>query len=328
MNKRSLGSTNFEVSEIGFGAWQIGADWGVEVPIDTALESLSAAADAGVNFIDTADVYGAGRSEQIIGEFIQGRDDEIIVATKMGRATSDWNDSYDEISKAAELSCKRLGVDSLDLVQLHCIPEQTLKGLKAFENLEKIKEQGLIKNYGVSVETIDEGLFCIENSATTSLQVIFNIFRQRVVTDLLEKAASNNVGIIARVPLASGLLSGKFSKDHQFAETDHRKFNADGQLFNVGETFAGVPFEVALEFVDEIESILNEELLEASLAQKSLRWILDHEQVSTVIPGATTVKQASQNAEVSKFAPLSEEAHLKLDSLYNEKIDSNVRGRY
>ena len=328
MKKRSLGNSGFEVSEVGFGAWQIGADWGVEVPVDTALAALNAAADLGVNFIDTADVYGAGRSERIIGEFIKGRTDEIIVATKMGRATSDWNDSYDEISKAAELSCKRLGVDSLDLVQLHCIPEQTLRGLKAFENLEKIKDEGLIKNYGVSVETIDEGLFCIENSSTVSLQVILNIFRQRVVSELLDKAASNNVGIIARVPLASGLLSGKFSKGHQFNESDHRKFNADGQLFNVGETFAGVPFEVALEFVDDVEIILSGELYEASLAQKSLRWILDHEQVSTVIPGATTVLQASENTEVSNLNPFSKEVHLKLNSLYNEKIDSQVRGRY
>lgn len=328
MKKRSLGNSGFEVSEVGFGAWQIGADWGVEVPVDTALAALNAAADLGVNFIDTADVYGAGRSERIIGEFIKGRTDEIIVATKMGRATSDWNDSYDEISKAAELSCKRLGVDSLDLVQLHCIPEQTLRGLKAFENLEKIKDEGLIKNYGVSVETIDEGLFCIENSSTVSLQVILNIFRQRVVSELLDKAASNNVGIIARVPLASGLLSGKFSKGHQFNESDHRKFNADGQLFNVGETFAGVPFEVALEFVDDVENILSGELHEASLAQKSLRWILDHEQVSTVIPGVTTVLQASENTEVSNLNPFSKELHLKLNSLYNEKIDSQVRGRY
>ena len=313
MKKRSLGNSGFEVSEVGFGAWQIGADWGVEVPVDTALAALNAAADLGVNFIDTADVYGAGRSERIIGEFIKGRTDEIIVATKMGRATSDWNDSYDEISKAAELSCKRLGVDSLDLVQLHCIPEQTLRGLKAFENLEKIKDEGLIKNYGVSVETIDEGLFCIENSSTVSLQVILNIFRQRVVSELLDKAASNNVGIIARVPLASGLLSGKLSKGHKF---------------NVGETFAGLPFEVALEFVDDVENILSGELHEASLAQKSLRWILDHEQVSTVIPGATTVLQASENTEVSNLNPFSKEVHLKLNSLYNEKIDSQVRGRY
>jgi aryl-alcohol dehydrogenase-like predicted oxidoreductase len=328
MNKRSLGNTGFEVSEIGLGAWQIGADWGVDVPIKTALEALHVAADAGVNFIDTADVYGAGRSEKIIGEFIKERNDRIIVATKMGRATSAWNDSYEEIAKAAELSCNRLGVSSLDLVQLHCIPEETLHNLQAFENLEKIKQEGLIKNYGVSVETIEEGIFCIENSSASSLQVIFNIFRQRVVKDLLNIASSNNVGIIARVPLASGLLSGKFSKEHQFAESDHRNFNSDGQLFNVGETFAGVPFDLGIEFANEVEGILSEDLSEATLAQKSLRWILDHDEISTVIPGATTSKQAAENAEVSAMKSISSKSYSNLKSLYDEKIDSRVRGRY
>ena len=328
MKKRSLGNTGFEVSEIGFGAWQIGADWGVDVPVKTALEALHVAADAGVNFIDTADVYGGGRSEKIIGEFLKERSDRIIVATKMGRASSAWNDSYEEIAKAAEQSCNRLGVSSLDLVQLHCIPEETLHNLSAFENLEKIKKQGLIKNYGVSVETIEEGVFCIENSSASSLQVIFNIFRQRVVEGLLKKASSNDVGIIARVPLASGLLSGKFSKNHEFAQSDHRNFNSDGQLFNVGETFAGVPFDLGIEFANEVESLLSEELNEASLAQKSLRWILDHSEISTVIPGATTSKQAAQNAEVSAMNPISSKAYANLKELYNEKIDSRVRGRY
>ena len=180
----------------------------------------------------------------------------------------------------------------------------------------------------MSVETIEEGIFCIENSSASSLQVIFNIFRQRVVKDLLNIASSNNVGIIARVPLASGLLTGKFSKEHQFAERDHRNFNSDGQLFNVGETFAGVPFDLGIEFANEVEGILSKELDEATLAQKSLRWILDHDEISTVIPGATTSKQAAQNAEVSAMNSISRKAYADLKFLYDEKIDSSVRGRY
>ena len=328
MKRRFLGNTGVEVSEVGFGAWQIGADWGTEMPKELAISSLHAAVDAGINFIDTADVYGAGRSETIIGEFLKERDEAIHVATKMGRGSAEWTDGYDDIAKAAEDSCKRLGVDALDLVQLHCIPEEMLKAGKAFENLEKIKDLGLIKHYGASVETIDEALFCIRNSSASTLQVIFNIFRQRVISDLLQAASRNRVGIIARVPLASGLLSGKFTKDHNFAENDHRRFNCDGQLFNVGETFAGVPFEAGVDLASEVNSILEDQLPDASLAQKSLRWILDHEEVTTVIPGAKDPEQTRENATVSALDSLSTESHSRLNQLYKEKIDKQVRGRY
>ena len=228
MKYRSLGKTDREISEIGFGAWAIGADWGVEVSKTEAIDALHASFETGVNFVDTADVYGAGRSEEIVAEAIKGRD--IFVATKMGRF-GEWTDSEDSIASAAEASCKRLGVDALDLVQLHCIPTETLKAGRAFEHLEALKKRGLIRNYGVSVETIDEGLFCIRESGAAALQVIFNIFRQRVIHELLPEAERAGVGIIARVPLASGLLSGKYSSGHQFAESDHRNFNADGQCF-------------------------------------------------------------------------------------------------
>ncbi|MDB4712300.1 aldo/keto reductase [Verrucomicrobiales bacterium] len=328
MKSRLLGNTGVEVSEVGFGAWQIGADWGTKIPKELAISSLHAAVDEGINFIDTADVYGTGRSETIIGEFLKERNETIHVATKMGRGSSEWTDGYDQIAKAAEDSCKRLGVPALDLMQLHCIPQQTLMVGKAFENLEKIKDLGLIKNYGASVETIEEALFCIRSSSASTLQVIFNIFRQRVISDLLQAASRNRVGIIARVPLASGLLSGKFTKDHNFAENDHRKFNCDGQMFNVGETFAGVPFESGVDFAIEVERILEGQLPNASLAQKSLRWILDHEEVTTVIPGAKNPEQTRQNAAVSAFNSLSMESHEKLSDLYKEKIDKQVRGRY
>jgi aryl-alcohol dehydrogenase-like predicted oxidoreductase len=329
MQTRILGNTGYEISEIGFGAWQIGADWGAEVSRDTALEALGAAADAGVNFIDTADVYGGGRSEEIVGEFIKSRPSgSIRVATKMGRATETWDDGYDEIAAAAEASCRRLGVDGIDLVQLHCIPDETLRGGRVFENLQKVKDAGLIRHYGASVETIDEALFCIRSSPASTLQVIFNIFRQRVVTDLLQAAQVNHIGIIARVPLASGLLSGKFSSGHQFGDGDHRSFNADGQCFNVGETFAGVPFEDGVRFASKVGEILQDECPGATLAQKSLRWVLDHEAVSAVIPGAKDAGQARDNAAVSAMAPLSERAHEELRGLYVAEIDAAVRGRY
>ena len=327
MNQRTLGNTNYKVSEIGFGAWAIGADWGT-VTEEQAHEALNAAIDDGMNFIDTADVYGAGRSEKIVGEVIKQRTEKITVATKMGRASADWNDGYDEIAKAAEASIQRLGVDQLDLVQLHCIPTDTLKAGKAFENLQRIKDAGLIRHYGASVETIDEALFCIRSSGATTLQVIFNIFRQRVISGMLRGAQVNKVGVIARVPLASGLLSGQFTLDHYFSDDDHRNYNANGKVFNVGETFAGVPFIRGIELALEVEEILKDECPGATLAQKSLRWILDHKAISTVIPGAKSAAQAKENAAAAKLPRISKQAHEALAKLYEEKIDQEVRGAY
>jgi aryl-alcohol dehydrogenase-like predicted oxidoreductase len=327
MKDRTLGNTNYKVSEIGFGAWAIGADWG-EVTEKQAHEALNAAIDEGINFIDTADVYGLGRSEKIVGEVVKNRKEKITIATKMGRGSNHWDDGYDQIAKAAEQSIKNLGVDALDLVQLHCIPTDTLKAGKVFENLQKVKDAGLIRHYGASVETIDEALFCIRNSAATTLQVIFNIFRQRIISGMLRAARVNNVGVIARVPLASGLLTGKFTLAHHFTDDDHRNYNANGKVFNVGETFAGVPFTKGIEFAQEVEEILKDECPGATLAQKSLRWILDHQSISTVIPGAKTAEQAKENAAAANLPPISKEAHAKLAALYEEKIDQEVRGVY
>ncbi|MFT5857351.1 MAG: aryl-alcohol dehydrogenase-like predicted oxidoreductase [Verrucomicrobiales bacterium] len=327
MKSRTLGNTNYKVSEIGFGAWAIGADWG-EVTEEQAHEALNAAFDAGMNFIDTADVYGLGRSEKIIGEVVKSRSETITIATKMGRGSDQWDTGYDQIAKAAENSCKNLGVDALDLVQLHCIPTDTLKAGKVFESLQKVKDAGLIKHYGASVETIDEALFCIRNSSATTLQIIFNIFRQRMITGMLSAAQVNNVGLIARVPLASGLLTGKFSLEHHFTDDDHRNYNANGQVFNVGETFAGVPFTTGIKFAHEVDSILKDECPGATLAQKSLRWILDHGAISTVIPGAKSAQQAKENAAAADLPRISKQAHAKLAALYEEKIDQEVRGAY
>ncbi len=325
--KRTLGNTLYDVSEIGFGAWAIGDAWGELVPEEQAKDALHAGIDAGMNFIDTADVYGAGRSETLIGEVLKERKERIYVATKMGRGPG-WDDGYEAMEKAAADAIDRLGVDCLDLVQLHCIPTETLMAGRAFENLEKLKGKGLIRHHGVSVETIEEALFCIRSSPAVTIQVIFNIYRQRVIKELLQAAAVNKMGVIVRVPLASGLLAGKFNKDHQFEKRDHRGFNANGEMFNVGETFAGVGLEKGVEFADEIRGVLADESPDATLAQKSLRWILDHDAVSTVIPGAKSAEQARENAGASSLKPLSESAHTKLSDYYWNSIHDHVRGVY
>ncbi|MDB4673199.1 aldo/keto reductase [Verrucomicrobiales bacterium] len=326
MKTRTLGKTGFNISEVGFGAWAIGADWGDAVPEDQATAALHAALDAGMNFIDTADIYGGGRSETIIGKVLKERPagERNYVATKMGRGEG-WNPTIEDIRRTAEESCARLGVDSLDLVQLHCIPTETLKAGQVFDHLEAIKGEGLIKHYGVSVETIEEGLICIDHGGPATLQVIYNLFRQRLTHQLLPAAAASNVGIIARVPLASGVLTGKFSADHNFGENDHRNFNSDGQCFNAGETFAGVPFNQGIEFADELDNLLGNECTQA---QRALRWILDHPEVSTVIPGAKNEEQAKGNADAAALASFSKETHESVEALYNQKIDQTVRGVY
>ncbi|MGI8602615.1 MAG: aldo/keto reductase [Verrucomicrobiales bacterium] len=328
--RRTLGKTGFSVSEIGFGAWAIGAEWGETVPEAQAKEALHAALDAGMNFIDTADIYGMGRSEKLIGQVQRersGQSERIYVATKMGKAPG-WTDDYESVRLAALGSCERLGVDALDLVQLHCIDLSLLQAGKVFEHLEKIKSEGIIRHYGASVETIGEGLFCIHNSGIVSLQVIFNIFRQRLIDELFPSAQALGIGIIARVPLASGVLTGKFQPGQAFDQRDHRHYNANGERFNVGETFAGVQFDTAVELAEEIRRLLANESPPATLAQKAMRWILDFETVTTVIPGAKSPTQARDNAGAAALPALSSEAHERLASFYRERIHAAVRGRY
>lgn len=329
MHHRTLGKTNIPVSEIGFGAWAIGSAWGDLVPEQQAKAALHAALDSGVDLIDTADVYGDGRSESLIGDVLKERPDadNITVITKMGRA-ADWTDSYDVMRAAAETAIERLGVPCLDLVQLHCIPTETLKAGRAFDNMERLKSAGIIKHYGASVETIEEALICIEHGGPATLQVIYNIFRQRITDHLLPAAAGANVGIIARVPLASGVLTGKFTDKTTFPESDHRNFNADGQAFNVGETFGGVPFQDAVAFASKITEALAPDCPNATLAQKAIRWILDHPQVSTVIPGARSPRQAIDNTVPTYLPALTSESHALLAELYGTKIAPKVRGVY
>lgn len=315
------------MSEIGFGTWQLGADWGDPLPEDTCRDALHAGLDAGINFVDTADIYGSGRSERIVGSVLRERREPVVVATKMGRGPG-WEPALSAIRAAARGSLERLGVEVLDLVQLHCVPSGVLRDGAVFEHLETIRREGLIRHYGASVESIEDALFCIRHSGCATLQVIFNLFRQRLIDELFQGAAVNHVGIIARVPLASGVLSGKFSAGHRFQDNDHRAYNADGDCFNVGETFAGVPFPAAVEFASQIREILAAESPDASLAQKALRWILDFDSVSTVIPGATSARQARENAAASSLPRLGEGAHAALTKLYRQSIAPAVRGVY
>jgi len=291
MQKRQLGIQGFQVSEVGLGCWQLGADWGDALSAETSFNILNEAVKHGVTFFDTADVYGNGKSETLIGEFLKTTKTPIRVATKFGRAANVFPDQYTKaaLRESVEASIKRLGVAYLDLLQLHCIPTAYLKDGAIFDWLRELKAEGLIKHFGASVETVEEGLICLEQPGLLSLQVIFNIFRQKLVTDLLPQAQAKGVGIIVRLPLASGLLSGKFTANTTFPENDHRNYNKNGEVFNVGETFAGLPFQTGIDIVETIKS----EILPSTLTmvQLALRWLLDHPAVSSIIPGASTPKQ-------------------------------------
>ena len=327
MRTRILGRTGRDVSEIGFGAWQIGADWG-SVGEDEALATLHAAADAGVTFFDTADVYGDGRSERLVGRLLRERAGEpITVATKMGRRLDqtvanyspehfrDWNDR----------SRANLGIDTLPLVQLHCPPTDLYYHPEVFEDLEAMVAEGRMEAYGVSVERVEEALKAIEYPNVATVQIIFNPFRQRPAGVFFAEAERRGVGVIVRVPLASGLLSGKYSRATTFAADDHRTFNRHGESFDVGETFAGVAFETGLDAVEELRPLVPEG---ATLAQLALRWILMHDAVSTVIPGARSPDQARANAAAAALPPLADATMSRIASIYVERIAPRVHQRW
>ena len=327
MKTRLLGEKGFEVGEIGLGCWQLGADWGPSVAEDTAFAILSAAVENGINFFDTANVYGSGRSEKLIGQFIHECGRPVVVATKFGRGEDVYPDNYteDALRRSVDASLKRLGVDALDLLQLHCIPTDALREGEVFDWLRRLKQEGLIRHFGASVETVEEGLLCLEQDGLLSLQVIFNIFRQKLISQLLPQAKARGVGIIVRLPLASGLLTGKFAQDTKFSETDHRFFNRDGQLFNVGETFAGLPFEKGVELVDMLKEYLPNGM---SMVQMALRWILDHDAVSVIIPGASSPEQAITNATASDLEPLPGKLYQALAEFYTKSVHRHIRGPY
>lgn len=326
MQMRRLGKSGPLVSEVGLGCWQFGGDFG-EMSEETAREIMEASARGGVDFFDTADVYGAGRSEEWIGRFLRESRRTIFVATKYGRAGDAYPDKYSEagLRRSIDRARGRLGKDALDLLQLHCIPGKVLREGRVFDWLRRAQQDGLIKHFGASVETVEEGLLCLEQEGLLSLQVIFNIFRQKPAEELLPQASRSGVGIIVRLPLASGLLSGKFTKETNFAGTDHRNYNRDGQCFNVGETFAGLPYENGVELAEELRDFVPSGWTMTQLAQ---RWILDHEAVSAIIPGASSSAQAEENASISDLPPLPRALHEKLGAFYRSEVRPHIRGPY
>jgi aryl-alcohol dehydrogenase-like predicted oxidoreductase len=327
MNTRTLGNTGRNVSEIGLGTWQLGAGWG-DVTDAVASETLRSAYDAGVTFFDTADVYGNGRSESLIGAFLRDTTaarERVFVATKLGRL--DWPNGFTrtKVRQFTEDSLRRLGVEALDLTQLHCIPTEVLKRGEMLDWLDELKQEGKIRAYGASVESMDEALFCVGHGGVSSLQIIFNIFRQKPIATLFDAAHAKQVGLIVRLPLASGLLSGKMTRVTKFADNDHRLFNRDGQHFNVGETFAGLPYEKGVEFADRLKAHVPAGV---TMAAWALRWCLDFPAVSTVIPGARNPQQAQANVSASQLPPLGAAAHEKLAAFYANEISAHIRGPY
>lgn len=324
MKTRILGKTGFSVSEIGLGCWQLGNDFG---PMEDAQaqQILTMASEQGINLFDTADVYGAGISEQRIGNWLPSQTKAPIVISKVGRDGALFPDGYtkEKVRKNIEGTVNRLGVDALDLVQLHCIPPAVLKDGEIFTWLEDFQQQGLIKHFGASVETLEEALLCTEVPNLATLQIIFNIFRQDAAEQLLPIAAEKNIGIIVRLPLASGLLSGKMQKNRQFSAQDHRQYNRDGQAFHVGETFNGIEFETGVDLANEVKTLLPDNL---TLLQASLRWLLDQPAVSTIISGASNAEQVINNAQVSDLPSLSAELHQSLKDFYQTKVKHHIRG--
>ncbi len=326
MQTRTLGTSGYEIGEVGLGCWQFGGDFG---PMDdaTALGILAAAVECGTDFFDTADVYGAGRSEELIGRFLKTCTTPVRVATKVGRSGTLYPDKYTRQAVRESIcgSLGRLGVAAIDLIQLHCVPLPVLRDGAIFEWLREFSNDGLIREFGASVESVEEGLLCLEQDGLRSLQVIFNPFRQKLVRELLPQARDKGVGIIVRLPLASGLLAGKFTRDTIFPQSDHRNYNRDGEQFNVGETFAGLPFGIGVELAERLKSYLPPGM---TLAEMSLRWILDYEAVSVIIPGASSAAQARGNAAAAALPPLPEQLHEQLREFYTGSVHPHIRGPY
>lgn len=327
MKKRNLGNNGFKISEVGLGCWQIGGNWGNEIEKKKAFEILSEAVNNGITFFDTADVYGDGRSEELIGEFLKNSNANIKIATKFGRGSDIFPNNYTEqaLRDSVDASRERLNKDCIDLLQLHCIPTEVLKKGEVFDWLRILKLEGKITHFGASVETVEQGLFCLEQEELQSLQVIYNIFRQKLTKELLPQAYAKGVGIIVRLPLASGLLTGKFTNESQFLENDHRNFNRDGQAFNVGETFAGLPFETGIKLSDELKAYCPESM---SMVEMALRWILDHKEVSTIIPGASSPNHIYGNSKASNLPHLSEKLMIDLEEFYHNNVHKHIRGVY
>ena len=326
MESRPLGRTGADVSVVGLGTWQLGADWG-DVDDDTAFDVLEVALDAGVTLLDTADVYGDGRSEERIRKALAPRSERPFVATKAGRRADPFEAAQytpENLRAWIDRSRRNLGVETLDLVQLHCPPPATYEDDRVYDTLDALVDEGAIAAYGVSVETVAEGLRAIQRPGVQSLQVILNIFRRKPLEELLPAAARAGVGILARVPLASGLLTGKYDESTTFPADDHRSFNRHGEAFDVGETFSGVPFEVGVDAAREVAAIAGD----APTAAFALRWVIDQPGVTTVIPGARTVEQVRGNVAAAALPPLTDSQLSDLERLYDERIRAHVHDRW
>jgi aryl-alcohol dehydrogenase-like predicted oxidoreductase len=327
MEYRQLGRTGWQVSAISFGAWALGADWG-KVSDEESYAALNQAIDLGVNFIDTADVYGDGRSERLVGRLLKERSEQIHVATKAGRRLNPHVvDGYNRQNLTAfvERSLKNLDVEALDLLQLHCPPTEVYYRPEVFGVLDDLVTQGKLRYYGVSVEKVEEALKAIEYPNVQSVQIIFNMFRHRPAGLFFEQAKQRQIGILARVPLASGMLTGKFTRDSVFAKDDHRNYNRHGESFDVGETFSGVDYETGLDAVEEIRALLPEGV---TMAQFALRWILMFDAVSCAIPGAKRPAHVIDNVGAVDLPPLSQETMDQIQAIYDRSIRELVHQRW
>lgn len=326
MHTRSF--DGIQVGEVGLGCWQIGGSW-AHVEEEDALAILRSAYAAGVTFFDTADVYGAGRSERLIARWVaEDKPQGIFVATKQGRfSPPGWPENWtlDAMRQHINASRERLNVDCLDLVQLHCIPTDALREGTVFDHLRTLQGEGLIKRFGASVESMEEAEICMAQSGLVSLQILFNVLRQRPVWQLFDKAQANGTSLIVRLPLASGLLSGKMTKQTAFGEEDHRNFNRDGAAFNVGETFSGLPYDAAIDLVEALRPHVPQDM---TMAQFAMRWILDHPAVTVVIPGASRPDQVASNVSAAALASLPADLHATLEQWYRSDVDHLVRGPY
>ena len=323
MNFREFGNTGMHVSEISLGTWQLGGKWGSDYNERNALATLETAYEQGINFFDTADVYNNGESERSIGKFIRGKEGKVIVATKCGRQISPHVSAgytCEAIAGYTEDSLRRLGVDALDLIQLHCPPTDVFYRPEIFETLQQLQRAGKIKHFGVSVERVEEGLKAMEYQGMSSIQVIYNMFRQRPSELLFPIAKEKGVGIICRVPLASGLLTGKFSIDSVFGASDHRFFNRNGESFDKGETFSGVDYQLGIQAADELKKMFGA----GQLTEYALRWILMQDAVSCVITGASNPDQIKENVKASQLPILTKEQMNGIKSIYDQYIRNPV----
>ncbi len=326
METRPLGRTGAEVGVVGLGTWQLGGDWG-DVDEETAGAVLDAALDAGVTLLDTADVYGDGRSEERIRKALAARSDRPFVATKAGRRADPFEAAQytpENLRAWVDRSRRNLGVDTLDLVQLHCPPPAVYSDQRVYDALDAMVDDGAIAAYGVSVETVAEGLTALEHPGVQSIQVILNVFRRKPLEELLPAAAARGVGILARVPLASGLLSGKYDESTTFGADDHRNYNRHGEAFDVGETFSGVPYDAGVAAAREFTALCGDRVP----AQVALRWVVDQPGVTAVIPGARSVAQVRSNAAAADLAPLTDGELADLERLYDERIRQYVHDRW